>query len=295
MTENNLPLRPLTLLPLFFLAAAIFLAPAWAQEEIDPAVISLGDNLFRMTSPNGLRTNIAVLTGAGGILLLDTGQRDNGRNLKAAIDKLGKGKVKYIINSHPHSDHISGNTFFPKEAQIINHGNLEQMVARKILSPGKGPLKGKNGKIFPAYFVMNFNGEEIRIIPAGGTHTEDDLIVYFTRAGVVHMGDLLLSQAFPAVSSKIPRYLEILETALDVFPVNTLFVSGHGRDSSHGAFKKYREMLLKTIQIVKKAKSAGKSLDEMHSGKILKDFEFRDNFLNSLNSGKWTKVIYNNY
>ena len=65
-----------------------------------------------------------------------------------------------------------------------------------------------------------------------------------TGSGVVQMGDLLLSQSFPAVGEDVAEYLAFLEKVLDIFPEKIKFISGHGRELTFAGVRDYVGVLL---------------------------------------------------
>jgi len=257
----------------------------------DAKVHYLKKNLCRITFPYSLKTNIGLFYGQDGVLLVDTGFRRTAQKLNAHVKEITKGKIKFVINTHSHGDHVGGNYFFKEKSIIIDLANLDEMVSRGIIARGKGPIKGQSGKIFETYYTLKFNGEEIRLIPSPGAHSNTDLIIHFTSSGVVHMGDLLLSQSFPAVGPEVEKYLEILEKTIDVFPANTKFISGHGRDLTMEGVKKYKKMLLSSIAAVKAGMKTGKSVEEMQKENILKNYESYNDFLYWLNTDYWIGAV----
>ena len=263
---------------------------------VDPEVHQLSKNIHRITFPYSMRTNIGVSTGDDGILLVDTGfsRRAIGK-IKATLQKLGKGDLKYIINTHLHGDHVAANEIGGDQVTRINYENLEKLVTEGIISEANRPIRGGTDKIFETYYTMSFNGEEIRLIPYPGVHSDADVIIHFTGSGVVHMGDLLLSQSFPAVGGRVVEYLELLATVIDVFPENTTYISGHGRDYTLNEVRNYQKMLLTTVEIVKDGMKAGKTVEEMRKEKLLKDYESWGEFLTFLNTNYWIDAIYQSY
>lgn len=259
----------------------------------DPEVIKLPGNIYRITFPFGMYSNIGVSVGTDGILLVDTGfsKRAVGK-LQAVLKELAKGDIKYVINSHPHWDHITGNKVGGKTAVVFDYKSLETMLAKGVISKAPGPMKGKSGKTFATYYTMKFNGEEIRLIPYPGIHSDADWLIYFTGSGVAHMGDLLLSQSFPAVGQNVPAYMEFLEKVIAVFPENTRFICGHGKDFAMAGVKDYRKMLSKTIKIVKAGKKAGKSIEDMQKEKVLKKYEKYGELLNFVGPDYWIGAVY---
>ena len=122
-----------------------------------------------------------------------------------------------------------------------------------------------------------------------------DLIIYFTESGVVHMGDLLLTQSFPAVGPRVKKYLEILDWVIGEFPPSTIFIGGHGRDYSMEDVKDYRKMLTDTIRIVQKGMKAGKTVEDMKKEDVLKDYQSWGVFLEFLNTDYWITSIHDSY
>jgi cyclase len=262
----------------------------------DPKVYPLSKTVSRIVFPYHMHTNIGAFIGPDGILLIDTGfSKRCVDKLKAKLQELGDGDIKYIINTHHHGDHIAGNSIAGDSTKLIGYSDLEQLLSEGIISKSKEPLKGKTGKTFENYYTMRFNGEEIKIIPNPGIHSETDLIIYFPDSKVADMGDLLLSQSFPAVGKNVIAYLAFLETALDIFPEDTKFISGHGKDSTYEDVKNYQKMLLTTIEIIKKEMMKGKSFQDMQKEKVLKDYESWGTFLTFLNTDYWINAVYTSY
>ncbi|MBU0717607.1 MAG: MBL fold metallo-hydrolase, partial [Planctomycetes bacterium] len=262
---------------------------------VEEQLVQLGKNLYRHTRSYNLRPNVGISAGPDGVLVVDTGEEQVAERLMAAVLALGKGEPKYIINTHPHGDHVGGNAVLGAGATIINQGNLEKCREQGILLRGPEPLKASSGRAFETYYAMHFNGEEIRLIPAPGAHTDDDLLVHFADSGVAHMGDLLLTQSFPAVGDHVKQYLDILETVLEVFPPNTTFIAGHGRDYTMSDVKEYRAMLLRTIDVIRKQLADGKSVEWMKQEQVLQDWEPWGEFLQFLDTEYWIGAVYDSY
>ncbi|MFC2155084.1 ankyrin repeat domain-containing protein [Acidobacteriota bacterium] len=263
---------------------------------VSPDVFKLAKNIYRMVFPYKMHSNIGVSTGEDGILLVDTGfSRRAVKVIREVLRKYGKGKIKYVINTHPHWDHVAGNEIGGEGAVVFDYNEREQMVAKGIISQSKEPLKGRTGKTFERGYTMRFNGEEIQLIPYPGVHSRADWLIYFTGSGVVNMGDLLLSESFPAVNRNVAAYMEFLEKVIDIFPEKTTFASRHGKDISLAGVKDYYKMLRTTIGIVKKGLKAGKSAKEMQQEKVLKEYEDYGILLGFLNTDSWIGAVSRSY
>jgi len=109
------------------------------------------------------------------------------------------------------------------------------------------------------------------------------------------MGDLLISESFPSVGGNVIEYMELLDRVIDIFPPQTKFISGHGKNYTFQDVANYQRMLLATIEIVRKKMEAGKSVREMRRDKVLKGYETWDIFIPFLNTDYWIEAVYNSY
>jgi ankyrin repeat protein len=263
---------------------------------MDPVVLPVSKNIYRMTFPYDMFSNIGIVSGSDGFLLVDTGFSLRAVNkIRSTLKSIGKGEIKVIINTHPHWDHIAGNSIGDPSAVLIGYEKLSELESDGVVSRAKEPLEGKTGKVFETYYTTKFNKEEIRLIPYPGVHSHADMLIHFTGSGVVQMGDLLLSQSFPAVGESVIEYLAFLEKVLDIFPEKTIFISGHGRELTWDGVRGYREMLLTTVEIVKKGIEAGKSIEDLQKERVLKDYEFYGELLDFLNADNWIGNVYRCY
>lgn len=262
----------------------------------DPEVVRLSDSVYSILFPKGNQTNLGVSVGTDGILLVDTGfSKRAEKKIRAAISRIGNGKITYIVNTHLHPDHIACNDIGGEFTTIIDFPNLERMVSAGIVTLAEESVTGKTGKNFETQYIMNFNGEEIKIIPFPGVHSDEDLIVNFTGSGVVHMGDLLLSESFPSVGGNVIEYMELLEKIIDIFPADTIFINGHGKNCTLEDVMDYQKMLLSSIETVRNHMMEGKSVKEMRREKVLKDYEKWDSFIFFLNTDYWIEAVYDSY
>ena len=270
----------------------VFHSPVLAEEA---EVVQLSSQIYRITFPYNLKTNIGVSVGKDGILLVDTGFKETAEELVSTVQALCDGEIHYVINTHLHGDHVGGNAVCAKNATLIDGQNLDQCMSYGVVFPGNDGLEGKNGNGFNTYYSLNFNGEEVHIIPVPGIHSEEDILVYFSSSGVVHMGDLLLTQSFPAVGPKVKEYLVFLDKVIEVFPEDTKFIGGHGRDFTLTDVIEYRHMLKETIERVRAEMEKGKTVEDMKRSKVLQGWESWGEFLSFLNTDYWIESIYKSY
>jgi len=245
------------------------------------------------STENGLTVNVLASIGRDGILLVDTGWSQTAEELNGEIKELSDDIIKLIILTHPHGDHIGGRGVLGKNATLISHKHAKNELAGKYYA--LDPLHGQD---LPTILIddelsLNFNGEEIKIIPAPG-HTRSDMVVHFIDSGVVSMGDLLFSETFPMIFSvwggDADQFLATIKRLIEELPADAKLIPGHGRVSSLDDLKAYFQMAAKTIDVIKQGMADGKTAKDMIDEDILKDWE-KWNSAN-ISSQDWIMRVY---
>ncbi len=258
-----------------------------------PLILKLSDKIYTITYDYGLHNNTLLCTGDKGNLIVDPAFIRTAYDLNKKIGEINKGEILYVINSHNHTDHVQANSCFP-ESILIRLDNLESLEKNEIITKIDKPI-GKTDLHFKSYSEFDFDGEKIKIIPVPGTHSKYDIITYFSTSKVVYMGDLLLSESFPPLNRKIVEYLKIIDTTIDVFSDDTIFVPGHGKNLDKPGLIAYRKMLDKTIGIILKGKKRGKTISDLRKKRVLKEYESYNVLLDWFTTDFWIEVIHNNF
>jgi len=246
------------------------------------SITRLTPAIHRIAFPWGMMNNVLVFSGTDGAVIVDSGFSTRALDeLKKVIAGFSKPGVRYLINSHGHGDHVAGNAIAPTPAAVITAATLAAPPTGLSLTRQTEPLKGRSGRTLPAPYTLRAGGADITLIPRPGLHSDADLIVYFPKESIVAMGDLLLSESMPAVGD-IPGYLAFVEDVLDVFPAETTFVSGHGRDLTVAGLKAYRDTLNTMIGIVRTNLAAGRTVEQMVQDDVLKAYKARYSLLDFL-------------
>ena len=215
--------------------------------------------------------NIGVSVGADGILIVDDQFAPLADKIRAALKKLGEGKLRYVLNTHYHNDHTGGNKEFGPEAPIIAHDNVRKRLTGEMKAAGRegspAPKEALPVITFDQSLSVHFNGEEIRVLHYPHGHTDGDSIIFFTRSNVVHMGDDFFNGMFPfidlASGGDVEGYARNVEAVIAKIPADAKIIPGHGPLATIADLKNFHQMLVETIGIVRERMKAGKTLDQI--------------------------------
>jgi glyoxylase-like metal-dependent hydrolase (beta-lactamase superfamily II) len=273
----------------FFLSAlAAFTCSAQPDfSDVEIKVIPVTDGIYLLEGKGG---NIAVSTGLDGILIVDDQFAPLADKIEAALGRLNPGPVRFVLNTHLHGDHTGGNAVFAgRGATLLSHDNVRKRLSEDGKASGMLPVITFNDAA-----SVHFNDLEIRLIHHGPGHTDGDSVIHFVGANVVHMGDLMFNGRFPYVDlgngGSVDGYIDSVETVLAGLPDTARIIPGHGPLATVQDLRHFRTMLLETVGRVRKARSDGKSLEEIkQAGLPAKYDEWGSGFIST---DRWIETIY---
>src|SRR5437868_6156431 len=168
-----------------------------AQQPVALETLRVQGNVYAVFGAGG---NVTVQIGDEGVLMVDSGVAASASVLRAEVRKLSTRPIRFIINTHFHTDHVGGNVAFsvapadprpdfaPNAAaaadplqplNIIGHEHvLNRMVAAlPKLQPGQtGGSERLRGMPIDEFSTptkdMRFNGEAIVIYHEPNAHTD---------------------------------------------------------------------------------------------------------------------------
>lgn len=224
-----------------------------------------------VTVLQGFECNNAASVGDDGIVLVDTCGAKVAERLLTAVKLLSPKPLKFVINTHAHSDHTGGNAFFQKLAPVIAHHNVRvRMAAGNEKTRDKpAPPEALPSVTFDSEMVLHLNGEEIRLLRLPSGHTDGDTVVFFKKANVVCMGDVFIS---PAASFGDRWYgggmlglIKSLEFVLPQVPADAKIIPGHGAVSTRADVARGLDVLREMKAVVEKGIQDGKTLEQLQA------------------------------
>ncbi|MDZ7588007.1 MAG: MBL fold metallo-hydrolase [Parasphingorhabdus sp.] len=255
--------------------ALLLAAPAFAQGndmsrvEIKPEPLAPGVAVLF-----GAGGNIGVSFGADGTVLIDDQFAPLTPKIQTAVEQLGATPVKYLINTHWHGDHVGGNENLGKAGAII----MAQEHVRDRLIKGNERTPASPPVALPVVTYHDgiklwLNGDEVRIMHMPHAHTDGDSVIWWTKANVVHMGDLYFNKItlpFIDLSSggNARGMLAAADKVLAMIGDDTKIIPGHGPVATKADLTGYRDMLKSVIGAVEKARGEGKTLTQIQAMKL---------------------------
>ncbi len=260
-------MRPLRLGVAGLLVAAAA-APAGGQEgELDSVRLRPDVVLIR----GGWGGNVLAVTTGEGLVLVDTREPAAHEALRRLLGP-ALSRVRLVVNTHYHEDHLAGNVLVPPTATVLAHASVphearkDTMIAlldwhRAPAAPAALPTTTVAGDT-----SVTVGGLRIELLHAPRAHTNGDLMVWLPVQNVLHAGDIVELGAYPFLDvwagGTMDGLLAGTERVLGLADDGTIIVPGHGPPSSRAEVAAYRDMLMAVRGGVRDALAAGRSLEE---------------------------------
>ena len=182
-----------------------------------------------------------VVTPQGVVVIDALGSPALAEDLIAAIRQVTAQPIRHVIVSHYHADHVYGlQVLQAAGASVLAHSRgqayLGSDAAQQRLQASRqtlAPWVDAQTRLVPAdrwldtATVLDLGGERIHLLPMGPAHTDEDLVVWVERAGVLFAGDLVFRGRIPFVGQADSRqWIASLDRLLALAPRSV--VPGHG-------------------------------------------------------------------
>lgn len=277
-------------------------ARAWAQDEgpvekinqaAATAEISVTPLRGGLSALMGSGGNITVLSGPDGKLMVDAGIAVSRPRVEQALNTLGPGQVRYLIDTHYHWDHTDGNEWVHSlGATIVAHENTLKRVSVAtrvddwMFTFPVYPEAGRPTVLMTSHKTLNFAGTPVELKYYGPCHTDSDIWVYFVKQDVLSTGDTFWNGVYPFIDNEnggsIDGMIRAARANVAKAGENTIVVPGHGPIGNRAQLMEYRDMLVAIRGNVAKLKARGLSRDDVVKAKPSADFD-----------SKWGQYVIN--
>ena len=204
--------------------------PQQSSHAVDPDpkdgeihVLTVQGNVYMLVGDGG---NIAVEVGDQGALLVDSGAGKLSDKVVAAVSKLSRNPIQFIVNTSFHPDHTGGNakiaaagvdpslpgSFFGDKRHRGNRvfprsGSSRDADRPEQYSGPNGDANLPNEMIPPDTYLEKrrkkyHNGELVEIFYQPNAITDGDSIVQFRRSDVIATGDIYDTTRYPFIDEE---------------------------------------------------------------------------------------------
>ena len=182
-------------------------------------------------------------------------------------------KIDFLINTHHHADHTSGNIVFqPAAAKVVAHKNVPGLQKTQAINAKSEAQQAYADTTYDQTWSTKLGAETVSLKYYGPGHTSGDSVVRFHTANVVHMGDLMFHRRNPRVDrpagASIKNWIVLLESVTQEHPADTIYITGHSKTNlpvtvSRAELLKFRDYFTALLSYVQKGIASGQSAAEI--------------------------------
>jgi len=252
--------------------------------KLEIKTTDLGHGVYLLNWQGG---DSIFLVGDDGVLLVDTSVAQMGAKIKAAIARVSTQPIKLVINTHAHADHFGANELMAQGgAVIIGHDALRERMAKgQYLAAFNQTIPPSRPAALPTVtyadaMTIHFDGETVELVHVPGAHTDNDTLVRFKRANVIHAsGTIGGNGGYPffdmSSGGSLAGTIAAEEKMLSLSDDTTRIVADEGDPASTADLKASRDALVMIKARVQKIIDEGKSEAEAIAAKPTQDLDAR--------------------
>lgn len=255
----------------------------------------LGQNFDTITvRAQHLRGGVYMLTGAGGNIglsigddaafLVDDQYAPLTTKIIAAVAGVTSKPIKFVVNTHWHGDHSGGNENLGKTgALLVAHDNVRKRMSvaqfnavfnrtTPASAPGALPVV-----TFTDSVTFHINGDDLVAFHIPPAHTDGDVVIHFTKADVIHMGDTYFASGYPYVDvssgGNVSGIIGVADRVLAMCGAQTIVIPGHGPAADCPKLRTYRNMVATVRDRVQAEMRKGRTKDQIVAAKLTADLD----------------------
>jgi cyclase len=181
--------------------------------------------------------------------------------VKSVTDK----PIKYIINTHYHTDHSGGNGKFLPSVNIISTAAARKNIVNRVDTRAQSMGTQPANITFTDETSVFLGGKEVRAKHFGRGHTNSDAVIYFPALRTLHTGDLMSGNNplidYPGGGSLVD-WAKTLDAAMKAYDFDRV-IPGHGAVTNKAGLLAYRNNVEALRNRAAEVVRAGKSQAEL--------------------------------
>jgi glyoxylase-like metal-dependent hydrolase (beta-lactamase superfamily II) len=235
------------------------------------------------TSFDPLRGNVAVFSGRGGsigmlvapdgLVVVDSQFQDTAKIALGNLKQMSARPIDFLINTHHHGDHTSGNIIFrPAASKIVAHRNVPMLQKKQAAASKSEDQQAYADTTYDTTWSAKVGTETVSLKYYGPGHTSGDSVVTFQNANIVHMGDLMFYLRNPrvdrAAGASVKNWIVTLESVAKEHSAGTIYIAGHSKANhpvtvTRADLLKFRDYFSGLLAYVQKGIASGRSAAEI--------------------------------
>ena len=265
------------------LGSALRGVPSFAQQPPPPAVpefATVRRNFGTFTARGG---TIGWLITPDAVVVVDSQFADTAPLLLDGLKTRTPRKIDILINTHHHGDHTGGNKVLqPAAAKIVAHANVPGLQRKAAEANNSLANQAFADTTFDKEWKQDVGSEIVSAKYYGAAHTGGDVAIFFERANIVHMGDLMSHVRNPRADrpagASVRNWIPVLENVVKDHGNDTIYIFGHSKPGervtgSRTDLMNLRNYLTAMVDFVQKGLAAGRSRDEIIKATAIPGFE----------------------
>jgi glyoxylase-like metal-dependent hydrolase (beta-lactamase superfamily II) len=253
-------------------------------QAMESTIHQVGKSAYVIIGPEGA-TNFSIVKSRGGAAILIDVDIRRIDEIEEALKLTGCSEVKYLINTHEHFDHTSGNFYFRERGIpiVASAGCVDAMRAdggpdfARMMKPVTELYDRFPGLALTLPDVVFTDKTQVKLpgitlqldyrAENGQSHSKGDTTIYFEEEEIFIAGDLLYTEVHPVTFfGNIPNWLTALTPLFQTHYKQ--LVPGHGpavegEQAGRSYFKKMHDYLEDFYGNLEEIKSGRKSRDEV--------------------------------
>ena len=208
------------------------------------------------------------------VIVIDSQFAESAEHFYEGLKTKTSRKIDFLINTHHHRDHTSGNYFLRRFTNKIVSTEKCRELQEKFNGNNPDNPQAYADITFADDWTLNIGNEKIYAKHFCPAHTGGDAVIHFEKTNVVHMGDLVFNKVYPVIDlpagADLKGWIEFLEWGVKHFDKDTIYVFGHAQNTdmvvgSNKDLFAMRDYITALLDFVNKEMKAGKNRDDVVS------------------------------